>query len=64
GLNYGIVFTAWGMSGLFLPWLNGKIKDITGSNDLMFLIIIALLLFAAALIKIGNPSRKESAFRT
>lgn len=64
GLNYGIVFTAWGMSGLFLPWLNGKIKDITGSNDLMFLIIIALLLFAAALIKIGNPSRKKWAFHT
>jgi nitrate/nitrite transporter NarK len=58
GLNYGIMFTAWGASGLFLPWLNGKIRDLTGSNDLMFLVIIGLLLFGALLIKVYNPKRE------
>ncbi|MCX7857238.1 MAG: OFA family MFS transporter [Deltaproteobacteria bacterium] len=58
GLNYGIVFTAWGASGLFLPWLNGKIRDLTGTNDLTFLVIVGLLLFGAFLIKIYSPSKK------
>jgi nitrate/nitrite transporter NarK len=58
GLNYGIMFTAWGASGLFLPWLNGKIRDLTGTNDLMFPVIIGLLLFGALLIKVYNPKRE------
>lgn len=28
GLNYGIVFTAWGVAGLVMPWINGFVKDL------------------------------------
>ncbi len=27
GLNYGILFSAWGAAGLVMPWLNGFISD-------------------------------------
>lgn len=60
GLNYGIMFTAWGFSGLFLPWLNGKIKDVTGSNNLTFFIIIVLLLFGAFLILASRSLMKKT----
>ncbi len=49
GLNYGILFTAWGSAGLIMPWVNGRIADVTGSEDWTYAIIIALLLAAAAL---------------
>jgi len=49
GVNYGIVFSAWGVAGLVMPWVNGRIKDATGSNNVTFFIIIAILIAAAAL---------------
>lgn len=49
GVNYGLLFTAWGAAGLVMPWVNGRIKDMTGSNDLTYFIIIALLLLGSAL---------------
>jgi MFS family permease len=49
GLNYGLLFTAWGAAGLIAPWANGRIKDVTGSNDLTYFVIISLLLTGAAL---------------
>ncbi|MCS7280803.1 MAG: OFA family MFS transporter [Desulfobacterota bacterium] len=59
GMNYGILFTSWGFAGLILPWVGGKIKDVTGETDLTFFILIALLLFGASLIKINKPSKRE-----
>jgi OFA family oxalate/formate antiporter-like MFS transporter len=49
GLNYGILFTAWGAAGFIMPWVNGRIRDVTGSADLTYLIIIAMLLAGALL---------------
>jgi MFS transporter, OFA family, oxalate/formate antiporter len=49
GVNYGFMFTAWGVAGLVIPWINGRIKDATGSNNLTFMIIIVILLIAAVL---------------
>lgn len=49
GLNYGIVFTAWGVGGVFGPILAGKIADATGSYGTAYLISSALLVFAALL---------------
>jgi len=49
GVNYGFIFTAWGFAGLLMPWINGKIKDVTGSNDITFFIIIVMLLVGALL---------------
>jgi MFS family permease len=49
GLNYGIVFTAWGVGGLVMPRVNGMILDKAGSNGLTFVIIICMLVVGAAL---------------
>ncbi len=49
GLNYGLVFTAWGAAGLVMPWVNGRIKDLTGSSDLSYFIIIITLIAGALL---------------
>lgn len=49
GLNYGLLFTAWGTAGMLMPWLNGRIKDLTGSQDLTYAIIIGMMFLAAGL---------------
>jgi len=49
GLNYGIVFTSWGLGGLTFSFICGKIQDRFGSPDLAFQIACGLLIVAAAL---------------
>jgi MFS transporter, OFA family, oxalate/formate antiporter len=48
-MNYGIVYTAWGLGGFMLSQLAGVIKDISGSYDNAYLLATALLLLAALL---------------
>lgn len=43
GFNYGIVFSAWGVAGLVMPWINGFVKDI-GMPQLSYVIVIAMLM--------------------
>lgn len=54
GLNYGILFTAWGVAGLAAPWVNGRIKDLTGKDDLTYVLIVGTLLVAAALAPVAD----------
>jgi MFS family permease len=49
GLNYGIMFTAWGVGGVFGPILAGRIADASGSYAAAYAIASGMLLFAAAL---------------
>jgi len=49
GLNYGIMFTAWGVGGVFGPILAGKIADASGSYAGAYAIASGMLLFAAVL---------------
>jgi len=49
GLNYGILFTAWGVGGVFGPSLAGMIADSTGSYARAYQVSGGLLLFAAFL---------------
>ena len=49
GLNYGILFSAWGVGGVVGPILAGRIADATGSYELAYRIASALLLCAALL---------------
>ncbi|MBU1230442.1 MAG: OFA family MFS transporter [Proteobacteria bacterium] len=52
GLNYGILFTAWGLGGMFGPFLAGRIADLTGSYQLAYYIAAGFLVTAAALTSI------------
>jgi OFA family oxalate/formate antiporter-like MFS transporter len=49
GLNYGILFTAWGVGGVFGPNLAGMIADSTGSYSIAYRVAGGLLVFAALL---------------
>lgn len=49
GINYGFVFTAWGVGGFVMPYISGLIFDSTKSFVLSYYIAAALLLVAIAL---------------
>lgn len=49
GLNYGILFTAWGVGGVFGPMLAGTIADTTGSYTTAYYISAGLLILAVIL---------------
>jgi nitrate/nitrite transporter NarK len=49
GLNYGVMFTAWGVGGLILPRIAGMVKDVTGKEDLAFYIASCLMICGAVL---------------
>lgn len=49
GLNYGILFTAWGLGGMFGPLLAGRIADASGSYQMAYYIAAGLLVAAASL---------------
>lgn len=49
GMNYGIMFTAWGVGGLILPRINGMIIDATGNSQITYYIAASLMIVAAVL---------------
>ncbi len=59
GLNYGWMITAFGLAGLIMPWVNGRIKDVTGSSDLAYAIIIVMMAFSTVIAvisqRLGQP---------
>ncbi len=59
GLNYGLVFTAWGAGGFVLPLLSGKIYDSTGSFQMAYLIAGLIMLVAAGLTLVTKAPREE-----
>lgn len=49
GMNYGILFTSWGVGGVIGPMLAGRIADASGSYGLAYAVASGLLVFAAFL---------------
>lgn len=47
GTNYGLIFTSWGLGGLFGPILAGRIIDVTGEYNLVYIFSAILLIIAA-----------------
>ena len=60
GLNYGIMFTAWGVGGLVLPRIAGMVKKSTGNEDLAFYIAGALMVLASALTFVSRALAKKT----
>lgn len=56
GLNYGILFTSWGVGGVVGPMLAGKIADTTGSYAAAYNVAGTLLIFAAFLAMLSYIS--------
>jgi OFA family oxalate/formate antiporter-like MFS transporter len=65
GVNYGLVFTAWGVGGLFFPFIAGKMfeeaKKITGvgSYDNAYLMAAVLLVLAGMLTFVTRGVEKR-----
>jgi hypothetical protein len=62
GMNYGVVFTAWGVGGLVLPRLQQTLTASSGgSYKSSFVTAGVLLLVGAALTFLIRPPRTQSA---
>ena len=64
GLNYGIMFTAWGVGGVFGPIMAGKIADLTGSYNIGYFISAGLMLFGALLTLVTKPPKKSESLES
>ncbi len=51
GINYGLVFTAFGAAGMIGPLTAGKIVDITGSYNYAYIAAAFILVIAAVMVK-------------
>jgi len=60
GVNYGLVFTAWGAGGMILPYISGRVFDLTGRFDLAFAIAGLLLLVTAVLAFLAQPPQLQA----
>jgi MFS transporter, OFA family, oxalate/formate antiporter len=59
GVNYGWVFTSWGIAGIIGPILAGRVADLTGTYTTSYLVAGAMLLLCALLVKlIKAPAKK------
>jgi MFS family permease len=61
GVNYGFVFTAWGVGGILGPILSGRIFDAYKNFGNAYLIAAICLLIAAALTFFTRPPKEKPA---
>lgn len=59
GVNYGLVFTAFGVAAITGPVLGGKICDLTGSYAMSYTISAGMLLVAAVLALTTRAPKAE-----
>ena len=55
GVNYGLVFTAWGVGGVFGSMTAGSIVDSTGSYGIAYAVAAGLCILAAGLTFATKP---------
>jgi OFA family oxalate/formate antiporter-like MFS transporter len=55
GVNYGLLFTAFGVAGVFGPILAGQVRDYTGSYKYSYIASAFMLLAGAALALLARP---------
>jgi len=60
GVNYGLVFTAWGLGGFMLSLLAGKVYDATQSFDFAYNCSCGLLIVAAFMTFVVKPPRPKA----
>jgi OFA family oxalate/formate antiporter-like MFS transporter len=60
GVNYGLVFTAWGVGGFMLAFLAGKIYDIHKTFAISYYGASILLVLAAMVVFFVTPPRRSA----
>jgi len=58
-MNYGIVYTAWGLGGFMLSQIAGSIKDTYGTFNYAYLLAAAMLVVAAVLTAVLKSPQSE-----
>jgi OFA family oxalate/formate antiporter-like MFS transporter len=61
GVNYGFLFTGFGVAGVFGPLLGGKIRDLTGSYSTSYTISALMLLVGTVLAYTTHAPALEAA---
>jgi len=61
GVNYGLVFTAWGAGGVLGSIGSGLVKDIFGSFNIAFWVASGLLIVATVLVALVKHPAAENA---
>lgn len=60
-INYGIVYTAWGLGGFMISQLAGSFKDLFGTFDIAYLMAAGILVVAAVMMAaIKSPQPKAA----
>jgi OFA family oxalate/formate antiporter-like MFS transporter len=60
GVNYGLVFTAWGLGGFMLALLAGKVYDQTQAFTFAYYCSAGLLVVAAIVTLLMRPPQDKS----
>ena len=60
GVNYGLLFTAFGIAGITGPLLGGRLRDLCGTYEQSYA-ISACMLLVAAILALCSDSRPEEA---
>ncbi|MCX8031163.1 MAG: OFA family MFS transporter [Thermodesulfovibrionales bacterium] len=63
GLNYGLLFTAWGVGGVFGPILAGMIADMTGNYNMAYMVASGLMVLAGLLTFLTKAPKEPVAQR-
>ena len=58
GVNYGFVFTAFGVAGVCGPLPGGKLRDLTGSHATAYTISAVMLLGGAVLASTARSTSR------
>jgi nitrate/nitrite transporter NarK len=59
-VNYGLIFTAWGLGGFTLSLLAGKVYDVTKTFTFAYYCSAVLLVAAAAVTFLVKPPPPKS----
>ena len=60
GSNYGLLFTSFGLAGFIGPYVGGKLKDITKSYYVPFIVGAVVVAVAVLMISFVKGTGKEN----
>ena len=61
GVNYGLLFSAWGVAGIVGPVIAGRVFDATGTYEVAFYVAAALSVVALAALMLARPPQAPAA---
>jgi OFA family oxalate/formate antiporter-like MFS transporter len=59
GVNYGIIFTGWGLAGIIGPIIGGRVADLTGTYNGSYIVAGLMLVVGLLLVKSIKSPRRE-----